>query len=203
MAMRILWNRDEAIILLDALIKVLRGEVTRNKAIEDVSKTLREKAINSGMQIDDIFRNTNGISFQMSTLENVFTKGQHGIKKTSKLFEEVVDLYYNQRTKYEELLRQAKVAFKKQSLKDEYFIWLGERISSDKLVEYSLIYNIIEDFCLKRKILQKELLETQDINTIEYIQHIIKTHRSFIYKRNHKKYSMAIKYYLDFLNEEI
>ena len=42
-------------MLLDALIKVLNGHLTRSEAEMLVSKMLRKRAINCGIEIDDTF----------------------------------------------------------------------------------------------------------------------------------------------------
>lgn len=44
MARQKAWDKTEAAILLEALIQVKEGEVSRKDAIESVSKRLREKA---------------------------------------------------------------------------------------------------------------------------------------------------------------
>ena len=64
MGTKISWSRHEAAILLDGYIKVLKGELPRLRIIKRVSADLRKMAINNGMEVDDIFRNENGISFR-------------------------------------------------------------------------------------------------------------------------------------------
>ena len=66
---RILWTQEEAIVLLDALIKVLNGHLTRSEAEMLVSKMLRKRAINCGVEIDDTFRHITGIHLQMLTMD--------------------------------------------------------------------------------------------------------------------------------------
>ena len=83
MALRILWDRDEALILLDGLLSVLNGEQPRLKAVKSVSEELRKRAVDKGIEIDEVFRNTNGISMQMGVMEYIYTDGEHGLKKSS------------------------------------------------------------------------------------------------------------------------
>ena len=80
MALRILWEQDEALILLDALLRVLNEGYPRNQAIEEVSTTLRRRAIAKGIEIDDIFRNTNGIDMQFNSMMYVLTDSEKGVK---------------------------------------------------------------------------------------------------------------------------
>ena len=83
MALRIPWDIEEAVLMLDMLLKSIDGKLTRKEAIRQVSEKLRRRAVNRGITIDDIFRNENGITFQMSALEVAYT----GIKtKVKQLF---------------------------------------------------------------------------------------------------------------------
>ena len=59
------WDKHEAVILLDAVIHVSQEEIDRKQAILDVSNKLRSMAIKRGFEIDEIYRNVAGITFQM------------------------------------------------------------------------------------------------------------------------------------------
>ena len=61
------WDKYEAAILLDALLKVKDG-IPKTHMVNLVSFKLRQKAINQNLEIDDIYRNANGISFQMTSI---------------------------------------------------------------------------------------------------------------------------------------
>lgn len=61
MVIRIPWDRDEALILLDALIKVLNRQITRKEAISVVSNELCDRATQNGILVDDKFCNSNEI----------------------------------------------------------------------------------------------------------------------------------------------
>ena len=89
------WSREEAIILLNALLMVLDNRMARRLAVSLVSNELRKRAVDSGLEIDAVFRNTNGINLQMNIMEYLLTDGRSGLKKTSYpvVFDEVVDLY--------------------------------------------------------------------------------------------------------------
>lgn len=58
----ILWDKYEAAILLEAVLRIENKEESKNDAIERVSRQLRSMANNRGLSIDDTYRNTNGIS---------------------------------------------------------------------------------------------------------------------------------------------
>ena len=41
-------------------------------SVKKCSQLLRAMAVNSGIEIDDIYRNVNGISFQMASMESAY-----------------------------------------------------------------------------------------------------------------------------------
>ena len=69
MALHIPWDVEEAVLMLDMFLEYCDGKLTRKDAIRQVSEKLRRRAVIKGIEIDDIFRNENGIAFQMSALE--------------------------------------------------------------------------------------------------------------------------------------
>ncbi len=88
--MRVPWNEDEAIIIVDAFYQYKNGIIKKNDAIKSVSARLREMAIKKGLEIDDVYRNENGITMQMATLEHIFSNGEKGLRSGSKLFRDVM-----------------------------------------------------------------------------------------------------------------
>ena len=92
--MKISWDKYETALLIDTYWNIKRGIITTKEAIKDLSKKLRQRAINDGNCIDDIFRNENGIKLRLAEIETIFTNGNKGLnKKPSKLFKEIADLY--------------------------------------------------------------------------------------------------------------
>ena len=70
--LRILWNEEETAILVSCFMKFKDGLLTRKEAVKMASTDLRKRAIRIGLEIDDTFRNENGISMQMSKIEDLF-----------------------------------------------------------------------------------------------------------------------------------
>lgn len=108
MSQKILWDEDEALILLDALLQVLSGTLARKDAVALVSRKLRMRAIYKGFVIDNIFRNQNGIRLQMSVMEYAYTGGMRGLRqhKVPKVFQDVVSLYENDCPAYKKRLAE-------------------------------------------------------------------------------------------------
>lgn len=72
MVRQIPFTKYEAALLLDAYLKVLSGELSRMDSVKVCSQLLRSMAVNSGIEIDDVYRNENGISFQMASMESAY-----------------------------------------------------------------------------------------------------------------------------------
>ena len=107
MAERIVWDKYEAAILLEAVLKVDAGIERKKDAIERVSKQLRSMAKCRGLSIDDIYRNTNGIYMQMAAMKATAFGTESKMKSHSKVFCEVVALYHTDKSVYKSILDQA------------------------------------------------------------------------------------------------
>ena len=201
MALRIPWDIEEAVLMLDMLLKSIDGKLTRKEAIRQVSEKLRRRAVNRGITIDDIFRNENGITFQMSALEVAYTGIKTKLKQPTKLFVETVNLYRNHRELYEEILKEAENVVEPKSVQDEFCSYLSMQMPTFQLSEAYLMLSDIESFCLERKILQNKLFETTDLEAIKRVVQTVDSNRvfRFTYKQNLKKMSTVIHAYYAFL----
>ena len=201
MALRIPWDIEEAVLMLDMLLKSIDGKLTRKEAIRQVSEKLRRRAVNRGITIDDIFRNENGITFQMSALEVAYTGIKTKLKQPTKLFVETVNLYRNHRELYEEILKEAENVVEPKSVQDEFCSYLSMQMPTFQLSDAYLMLSDIESFCLERKILQNKLFETTDLEAIKRVVQTVDSNRvfRFTYKQNLKKMSTVIHAYYTFL----
>ena len=68
-----------------------------------MSTKLRQIAINQGEIIDEIYRNFNGITFQMASLESAY-RGHTVMKPPTRLFTEIVSIYKTDQTRYQKIL---------------------------------------------------------------------------------------------------
>ena len=205
MAQRLPWDIFESVIMLDALISVYSGDISRNSAIESVSSRLRERAKANGIETDDVFRNTNGIKLQMSIMEYIFTDGKQGLKKSSEpwIFREAVDMYRYDRATYEETLKEANGVSESKSTQELFFEWLRSQVSATQLSDLYLAYADIEDFCIKRSVIKKKLFELSNINDIRKVANVVETNKvlRYVYKRSLSKMRTAILMYWRFVND--
>lgn len=101
------WDIYEAVILLNGYLEALQNKKPKLQIIKRVSSELRQMAVNKGIIIDDIYRNENGISYQMKSMDSAY-KGHTVYTPATKLFKETVEIYQNERKRYEKLLEMAK-----------------------------------------------------------------------------------------------
>lgn len=102
------WDKYESALLLEAVLNVDTGKEDRKGAINRISSTLRQLAVNKGLPIDGTYRNVNGITFQLQSMEAVALGKQNQMQKNgSKIFEEVVALYRDNTTEYNRILAAA------------------------------------------------------------------------------------------------
>ncbi len=106
MASRISWDKYETAILIDTYVKIKRNILSRYKAIKYLSKILRDRAIKLDIEIDDTFRNENGIDMRLHEIGFLFGD-ESEIKNTSYLFRNMVDMYKNNQEKYLAVLEEA------------------------------------------------------------------------------------------------
>lgn len=205
MAQRVHWDINEAVIMLNALIAAREGRMSRKDAIESVSSELRVRAKRNGIEVDDIFRDKNGVALQMSTMEYILTDGEKGIKKSSipKLFQDAVAMYRNDRATYEKTLREARDVPDIKSIQGQYFAWLEKQVSPAQLSELYMIYTDIEDFCLKRNVIKKNLFSLINLSDIRKVMNTIDSNTvfRFTYKKNLSKMSSAMRFYYRFVKE--
>lgn len=139
------WNIYEAALLLQAYIQILQGKETAREAICRVSDQLRLMAINNGIEIDEIFRNVNGITFQMKSMESAY-KGYTVVMPASKLFLEVVSIYKNEKYRYREILKEAQRMLEANDniQENEFFSWLSKRVTVTQISDIGKVFSEID-----------------------------------------------------------
>lgn len=88
---RINWELEEAVALFAYYFKSNKT----NEDLEKLSQAYHKRAILNGLQIDEKFRNINGLNMQLGCIHYIVTNGKHGFSSASKLFYNTYDLYLN------------------------------------------------------------------------------------------------------------
>lgn len=101
------WDIYEAVILLDGYLEMHQTKTPKKQMVKRISDELRNMAVRRGITIDDIYRNENGISYQIQSMDSAY-KGYKVYVPATKLFTETVDLYRKDPEKYNEILSEAR-----------------------------------------------------------------------------------------------
>ncbi len=204
MTVRKQWDKYEAAILLDFYLRYLEGALSKKDAIQTVSKRLRTMAKNNNLIIDETYRNISGITFQLLSMESAY-KGFTITKPASKLFSEMVALYKNNKEQFDNLLMEAMSMSDelKQDNQDKYVAWLSQKVFPTQLSELYMMYEIIDDFCIKRKVLERPLLQTTELELVKAAQKVVEQNKvfRFLHKREIKRISVAMRHYVTYVKE--
>lgn len=204
MTIHIPWNMHEAAICLHALIDVLGNKIARKDAVSDVSEKLRRMAVNYGYQIDDKFRNENGVNLQMLHLEYTLTKGESGLSPSEKWMENIVKLYRNAPLEYEKLLQEGNNILNNNNKRDDFIRWLHKNDSSNAgLIESSMGFS---DLMLRNSgEIKSSVLDIDNEELLNRLLRRICTRRVFSNKTSRQraeKYILACKKYNEFISSE-
>lgn len=108
---RVPWNKYEVSIIVEASLQVIEDKTKKKEIIDiikQVSEKLRQMAINQGLQIDDLYRNTNVIGMQMTIMISVIKDKKSSLHNLPNIFNEVADLYKNDKSSFYQILYEAK-----------------------------------------------------------------------------------------------
>lgn len=112
---RVVWNEHEAALLVDTFEKVRNGVVSRDKAIVNLSKRLRNRMVLDGIDINERYCNVAGMDLQLLSLERSVDCNDNLVEnnKLSQIFREIYLLSKNERETYDAILSDADFAVSK------------------------------------------------------------------------------------------
>ena len=100
MSVRITWNDYEIALLIETTLDTINNPQSYKNNVEILSNTLRQMAVAKGIDIDEKYRNCNGIILQMTKMKYLLTNGKEGLSGASNDFKRIVDLYFNDHQAY-------------------------------------------------------------------------------------------------------
>ena len=103
---RVPWDKYETALLIEAFWKIENDKQSRSVVLQELSDSLRKKAVNQGIAIDDTFRNLNGMQMQLSCIAVTFYPNRPAMHKTA-IMEEMADLYKKNRAAFNLILAEA------------------------------------------------------------------------------------------------
>lgn len=156
------WDIYEAAILLDGYLETQQKCQPRIQIIKRVSEQLRNMAINRGKVIDEVYRNENGISYQMQSMDSAY-KGENVYVLATRLFKEVVELYRTDTERYFDILEEAKrMVAAKQNNKEAFLVWAASVLPAQrcKWIEKNILK--MEHFAVVFKLISGSIFDITD-----------------------------------------
>lgn len=103
---RIKWSSEEAVAIVDLYFRFADGTVADlNAELIELSRTLNRRADILGIAHDEKFRNFNGMKCIFQNIRYLATDGEIGLSNASKLHSDTVDFYFNDREKFNAILK--------------------------------------------------------------------------------------------------
>lgn len=165
-------------MLLDAYLEVQRKERPRAHIIKDVSAALRQMAFNQGLVIDDVYRNENGISYQLQSMESAF-RGEKIYVPATKLFAEVVSVYNQDRSQFDSLLEEAREMIEQHDNKESFLSWTSSILSEKqyKWLDDNILH--VEQYARSKGLITGSIYTVSDISTLLTIKKAISKNKLF------------------------
>ena len=179
------WDIYEAVVLLDGYLEMCQSKQSRKQIIRRVSSDLRRMAVNRGLEIDEVFRNENGISYQIQSMDSAY-KGEKVYVAATKLFEMAVEMYRTDPKRYLEILEEAKSMIAgKQNNKAAFLSWAHSALPAQrcKWIEENLAK--IERFALSVDLISEPLFDISDVMVLERV--LKATEKNKIFQLKNKK----------------
>lgn len=198
------WTTEEGVLLLSGLLEVIQKKKTRKEVIKSVSQQLRNLAVSKGQLIDDVYRNENGITFQLASMESAYY-GRTIVKPATRLFSEVVELYRQDQNEFKKILKGVlEMLTTPKTHEEAYMEWLSTKVSPMQLSELYGTYREIENFCLKTKIIHTPLFENTEYLRAKKVKEAIETNKVFRFnhKKHMSKYIAAATHFLHYCKED-
>ena len=205
MARQQAWDIHEAVILLDIFLKYQAGELSKKVAVQQASAKLRSMALNRGVEIDDVFRNENGLSFQIASMESAVV-GRTIMKPASALFTEVVHIYRTDPNHYHKLLEEAdRMASETKKTSEEAFMtWLSERVTPAQLSDFYVIFQEIQEYSNRISSIKGSMFENLSSSKAKKIEQTLMGNKGFQMKnrKQMRKVATAFQYFRLYAKEE-
>ena len=163
------WEIHEDVILLAGYLEWLQTNQPKSKIVKRISADLRQMAVNRGIEIDSIYRNENGISYQIQSMDSAY-KGKKVYVPATRLFKETVELYRTDTERYFKILEEAKsMIAAKQDNKDAFLAWAESTFSANryKWIEKNILK--MEELAISSALITGSLFEVTDLETLQTI----------------------------------
>lgn len=218
----------EAVVLLDVYLSMVKKGMPITKAAETASVRLRSLATSKGHVVSDSYRSARGLVSRLCSLGSLFEGKESKSAPGTTVFAEVVSLYNNDRTRYEEILNAERKASQKM-MRDElspdtqkkaettvrrssqmvetnnaaeldFFQWLPSAVTASVFVNIKKSYAQINVLLIKSKALPQNLTDIISVEQVEFA--LRRAKHTFANKRLRNTASQLLAAYAVYLREK-
>lgn len=205
------FDLQEAVILLDVYLSMVKNGVSITKAAEKASVRLRNLAKRNGYVISDSYRSAGGLVNRLRSLGGLYEGRELKSAPGTPMFAEVVSLYKNDSVRYEEILSTEKSSTSQNTQKScerlaahveteamgerreknmaetinpaeqEFFQWLPNAVTPAILKDMRKLYAHINLLLIKSRALSQALTGVTSTKEVEFALH--RTKKTFANKR--------------------
>lgn len=197
------WDIYEAVILLEGFLVLQQKKEPRSWIIRRISADLRNMAVNRGETIDTVFRNENGISYQLQSMESAFQGSQIYVPAT-KLFSDTVNLYRENREEYNTLLKKAKeMIAPKENQKQSFLSWAATSLPATRQKWLEANLHTVESFGKTYRLIFDSIYDVTDLETLTSLLQALRKNKIFrikhrkLYKNILDDFSSYIQYCIE------
>ena len=103
---KINWDEYETALLIDLFWRIEKEPSKKEEYISNFSRELRNRAKNLNIEIDEFYRNENGIAMQLTSIGHCFYPDRPTLT-VSTMFDRIAKMYQNDKITYDNLLKEA------------------------------------------------------------------------------------------------
>lgn len=223
------FDLQEAVVLLDVYLGVVKNGVPITKAAEKASVRLRNLAKRNGYAVSDGYRSAGGLVNRLRSLGGLYEGQKSKSAPGTAMFAEAISLYNNDRARYEKILstekeisqatiydeqspdtqrktevrekrRVSQMADNQNDAGQDFFQWLPTAMTASVLSDIKKSYAQINVLLIKSKVLSQPLTDITSVDEVKFaLQH---TKRIFANRRLRYSATQILAAYISYLREK-
>lgn len=223
------FDLQEAVVLLDVYLSMVKNGVPITKAAEKASVRLRNLAKSNGYAVSDSYRSAGGLVNRLRSLGGLYEGQESKSAPGTAMFAEAVSLYKNDRARYEEILsteketsqaticdeqspdtqrkteirekrRSGQMAENQNAAGQDFFQWLPTAVTTSVLADIQKSYAQINVLLIKSKALSQPLTDVTSVDEVEFA--LQSTKRIFANRRLRNSATQILAAYIVYLREK-
>lgn len=223
------FDLQEAVVLLDVYLDMVKNGTSITKAAEKASVRLRSLAKRNGYVISDSYRSAGGLVNRLRSLEGLYERQESKSAPGTLMFADVVSLYKNNRARYEEILstekrvasqdgqssgkkraahgkatteerRKMNMAEIGNPAEQEFFQWLPTAVTPSALKDIQKSYAQINVLLIKARALTQTITSITSTDEVEFA--LCCTKKTFANKRLRNIAVQLLAAYIAYLGEK-